>query len=60
MSLDGAPLVNRVQDAIMDTVGRFRGEGLTLGEAVCALELVKLDLWSESRAEPEDPASPVA
>lgn len=58
MSLDGRPLVDRIQAELDEVIDRFRGEGLTLGEAVCALELVKLDLWAESRAEPDAPGSP--
>jgi hypothetical protein len=42
------PLVQHFQDDLNDVVDKYRDEGLTLSEAVGALELTKLDLHNES------------
>ena len=39
------------QDELNVVINTYRDEGLTLGEAVGALELVKLDLWKEQTEE---------
>lgn len=44
------PLVQQFQDEIQAVVDKYKSEGisLTLSEAVGALELVKMDLYSEN------------
>jgi len=41
------PIIQCFQDELNVVINTYRDEGLTLGEAVGALELVKLDLWKE-------------
>ena len=48
------PLIQLFQDEINKVVDKYRDEGLTLGEAIGALELVKLDLYSETNEEEEE------
>jgi hypothetical protein len=41
------PLAQQFQDDIALVIDRYRNEGLTFGEAIGVLEIVKLDLWSD-------------
>lgn len=45
---DNAPMAMRFQEALDTVLDRFRDEGITLGEAIGTLEVVKLNLWRES------------
>lgn len=41
------PLIQQFQDELGKTIDKYRDQGLTLGESIGAIELVKLDLWRE-------------
>ena len=43
----GKPIVQQLQDDISEIIDRYRDQGLTYGEAIGALEMVKLDIWHE-------------
>lgn len=43
------PLVQQFQDEINGVIDKYRDEGLTLSEAIGAIELTKLDLWHEAQ-----------
>jgi len=45
------PLVQQFQDDINAVIDKYRDEGLTVSEAVGAIELSKLDLWHEQESE---------
>ena len=49
-----APLIQQFQDELFAVVDKYRDNGLTLGEAVGAIELVKLTLWIECHEADED------
>ena len=55
---DGKPMIQIFQDEIEAVVRRYYDQGLTLGEAVGALEVVKLDLWRNQRDEPDEENMP--
>jgi hypothetical protein len=40
-------IVQQFQDDITAVVDKYRDQGLSLGESIGAIELVKLDLWRE-------------
>jgi len=39
------PIVQHFQDDLSAVVDKYRDQGLTLSEAIGAIELIKLDLW---------------
>jgi hypothetical protein len=41
------PIIQQFQDELSSVVDRYRDQGITLGESIGAIELVKLDLWNE-------------
>jgi hypothetical protein len=41
------PIIQQFQDELSAVVDKYRDQGITLGESVGAIELVKLDLWNE-------------
>lgn len=43
------PLINIFQKEIEGIVDKYKDEGLTYGEAIGVLEIVKLDLWEDLR-----------
>ena len=42
------PLLNKLQGELEKVIDRYRDQGISYGEAVGAIELVKLGLWDES------------
>lgn len=47
--MDSKPMIQFFQDEIEAVVRKYYDQGLTLGEAIGVLEVVKLDLWSNQR-----------
>lgn len=41
------PLIQQFQDDLNGILNKYREQGMTVGEAVGAIEIVKLNLWSE-------------
>ena len=41
------PIIQQFQDELSKVVDKYRDQGITLGESIGAIELVKLDLWNE-------------
>lgn len=60
-NLDGKPIGTLFKESLQGALDRFRCNGLTVGEAMGAIELLKLDLYTEMleqsrlREEGEDP-----
>jgi hypothetical protein len=48
------PIIQQFQDDICSVVDRYRDNGLTIWEAIGAIELIKLDLWSEHNEEEDE------
>ena len=48
------PLVQYLQDDLEKVIDKYRDEGLSLAELIGALEIVKLNAWSESSEIKED------
>jgi hypothetical protein len=46
------PIIDQFKDDLEAVVDRYRDQGITLGESVGAIELLKLDLWREQTEEP--------
>ena len=44
--MDGKPLIQQFQDELRGVVDKYRDSTLTLGEAIGAIELVKLDVYN--------------
>jgi hypothetical protein len=44
--MSAKPLLQQFQDDINLVVDKYRDQGLSNGEAIGALEIVKLDLWN--------------
>jgi len=42
-----APLLQQFQEELSGVIDKYRDQGLTLGEAIGAIELCKLDLWRD-------------
>ena len=47
------PLIQQFQDDLDEVVDKYREQGLTLGESIGAIEIVKLDLWREQTGSDE-------
>jgi hypothetical protein len=45
------PLIQQFQDDLCCVIDKFRDQGLTVGESIGAIELLKLDLWQEQNEE---------
>lgn len=43
------PLVSVFANELQAVVNKFRDEGLTVGEALGAIEILKLELWQDQR-----------
>jgi hypothetical protein len=56
MKSDGTPVIQHFQDDLEAVIDKYRGEGVSLGECIGGLEVVKLNLWRELTQEPGDPA----
>ena len=41
------PLIEHLQDDLTEVIDKYREEGMTLGEVIGTLEIVKLNLWHE-------------
>ena len=48
------PIIQQFQDELNAVVDRYRNEGITFGEAIGSLEIVKLDLHSELLEEEDE------
>lgn len=48
------PIVQQFNDDLQAVVDKYRDQGITFAEALGAIEIVKLDLWSESQDESEE------
>ncbi len=48
---DGEPVMHQFQNEVNSVLDKYRDQGLTYGEAVGALENVKLDLWFEQQGD---------
>lgn len=49
--MDGKPLLQQFSDDLQAVVDKYRDQGLTFGEVVGAIEIVKLDLYSEAHVD---------
>jgi len=47
------PLMQQFQDDVNEVVDKYRDQGITLGEIIGALEIVKLDVYGDEDAEEE-------
>lgn len=47
--MSAEPIMHQFQNAVNEVIDKFRDQGLTFGEALGALETVKLDLWLEQQ-----------
>ncbi len=54
MRQDDSPICQQFQEALEEVITKFSGNGITLGECISALEVVKLNLWLEQRRREED------
>lgn len=45
------PLLDLFQEELNNVIDKYRDQGLTVGEAVGAMEMTKLDLWMENQDE---------
>jgi len=52
--LDGIPLINHFQNDVDRVIDKYRDQGLTLGEAVGALEICKNTLLNEDDDDDDD------
>jgi hypothetical protein len=43
------PLIDLFSIEINSIIDKYRDEGLTVGEAIGAIEIIKLDLWDEQK-----------
>jgi len=41
------PIIQQFQDDIEAVIDKYRDQGITFGEAIGAIEMVKISLWSE-------------
>jgi len=48
------PLITMFHDDLNAVVDKYRDQGLTIGEGIGVLEIVKLDLWHETREDGDD------
>ena len=49
----GKPLIAQFQDSVEDSVVKYLDSGLTIGEVIGTLEVVKLNLWRQNCEEEE-------
>jgi len=41
------PIIQQFQDELRAAVDKYRDQGITFGEAIGAIEIIKLDLYNE-------------
>ena len=51
--MDGKPLIQHFADDLQAVVDKYRNQGLTIGEAIGAIEIVKLDLYEDLQEDDE-------
>jgi hypothetical protein len=49
--VDSEPIMHQFQNELTAALDKYRDQGLTFGEAIGALETVKLDLYLEQQAD---------
>lgn len=52
--LDGIPLAHRFQEELQAVIDKYTDEGLCVGEAVGAIELIKLDIVHSHREDDDE------
>ena len=48
------PIAQQFKDDLQAVVDKYYDQGITLSEAIGAIELLKLDLWREQTEEPPE------
>lgn len=48
------PIAQQFKDDLQAVVNKYYDQGITLSEAIGAIELLKLDLWREQTEEPPE------
>lgn len=48
------PIAQQFKDDLQTVVDKYYDQGITLSEAIGAIELLKLDLWREQTEEPPE------
>lgn len=43
------PIIQQFQDDVNLLIDKYRDQGITLGEVIGALELIKLDVWFDQK-----------
>lgn len=53
--MSNSPLIDKFQDEVNGVIQKYNDQGLTLGEAIGVLEIVKLDMWQAQKEIEYDP-----